>query len=271
MPTVIGGEERPATVYVPADYDPAKAWPLVVLLHGYGANGTVQNAYMGISSRTTEDGFVLVVPNGTLDAEGNRFWNATDFCCDFLQTGVDDVSYLLGLLAEAKEKLSIDNARVYFMGHSNGGFMSYRMACEASDQITGIASMAGASYLDWEQCAATNPVSVLQVHGTKDNTISYQGGFNAQFQIGFPGAQESAEMWASHDGCADAPEALEPFDLDGEKPGEETAVQRWTSCDPGAEVQLWSMNGSGHIPSFVPGEFAKRVLAFLLSQKAQGD
>src|SRR3972149_5945139 len=70
----IGGE-RPARVYVPASYDGATPLPLVVLLHGFGVDGPTQDVYWGLSRRVDLDHFFLVVPDGTPDSEGRRFWN----------------------------------------------------------------------------------------------------------------------------------------------------------------------------------------------------
>ncbi len=139
---------RPASVRVPSDYDPNVEYPLVILLHGYSASGGVQNIYFGLSNQVTALGFILVIPDGTVNSDGLRFWNATDACCNFDTADVDDVGYLRGLIAEAQANYRVDPRRVYLFGHSNGGFMAHRMACEASDVITAIASLAGSTYLD---------------------------------------------------------------------------------------------------------------------------
>jgi polyhydroxybutyrate depolymerase len=257
MPTSIGGE-RPAVVYTPDDYDPDAEWPLVVLLHGFSANGFVQNLYLGLSTRTTEDGFVLVVPNGTENPDGNLFWNATDYCCDFYGQGVDDVAYVESLIDEASGIWNIDSKRVYLIGHSNGGFMSYRMACDAPDRITAIVSIAGATFSDEAKCQGTTPVAVLQVHGTDDETIAYQGA------PGYPSAEESVSRWVDRDGCDPTGVDGGVLDLDDQVGGAETQVTRWSSCDAGTSVELWTMNGSSHIPAF-PATFAERALEFLLA------
>lgn len=260
-PLVLGGD-RPAVVHVPDDYDPAEAWPLVILLHGYSANGFVQDLYLGLSGRTTTDGFLLVVPDGTKDPQGNLFWNATDFCCDFYGNGVDDVSYVLSLIDEAEAAYNVDPKRVYLFGHSNGGFMSYRMACEAGDRIAAIASIAGVTFLDEAKCAGTTPVSVLHVHGTADDTILHAG------DVGYPSAEETVARWVARDGCTPDGATGDPLEHDDSVPGPETTVTRWSGCAAGTAVELWSMQGSGHIPGF-PASFAADAMAFLLSHAKQ--
>ena len=56
--------------------------PLIVSLHGFGGNSADQIAYVPLHERVNTDGFALLLPNGTVDSEGNRFWNPTDQCCD---------------------------------------------------------------------------------------------------------------------------------------------------------------------------------------------
>ncbi|TNV77566.1 hypothetical protein FGO68_gene8980 [Halteria grandinella] len=77
------------------------------------------------------------------DQDGNRYWNAFPECCDFYGAGTDDAGYLAALMAEAKAKLSVDGDRIYFIGHSNGGFMVNRMGCQFSRQIAGIITISG--------------------------------------------------------------------------------------------------------------------------------
>src|SRR5690606_3536696 len=103
LPTFVGGD-RAARVYRPTDYDPSEAYPLVLLLHGRSVNGALQDFYFGTSTLVTEEQFLLVVPDGTPDENGVRYWNATDACC--APAGVtppDDVAYLTGLVAEVSE------------------------------------------------------------------------------------------------------------------------------------------------------------------------
>src|SRR5579859_800710 len=92
-PRTFGGA-RPITVRVPAGYDPSHPAPLVVMLHGYGSAGILTDAYWPMSHIADEKGFFYVAPNGLFDKDDKRYWNATDACCDFANSGVDDVAYL---------------------------------------------------------------------------------------------------------------------------------------------------------------------------------
>ncbi|MCC6522389.1 MAG: prolyl oligopeptidase family serine peptidase [Polyangiaceae bacterium] len=261
-PTVFGGD-RPVELFVPAGHDPATPAPLLVLLHGYGVSGAVQDLYWALRAQALERGFLYAHPDGTVDSEGHRFWNATDACCNFDGASVDDSGYLMGLVDAIAAAYAVDPKRVYFTGHSNGGFMSFRMACDHADRIAAIASLAGATYADPSACAPSEPVHVLALHGTADDDILYDGGTSA---APYPGAVATAETWASYDGCSPtADTSAAPLDLDEGVAGAETAVQRWaTGCDPGGSAELWSMTGVTHIPTVGP-DFTPSILDFLLA------
>ena len=167
----LGRGELPVTV--PDDYDAATPAPLIVLLHGYTSSGAGQDSYMGFSAIADTYGFLLVSPDGDKESGGdeNRFWNASSACCNFFQSDVDDSAYILSIIKEVKADFNVDANRVYLIGHSNGGFMSYRAAYDHSETIAAIASLAGASHADMRS-APENPVHVLQIHGTSDGTIA---------------------------------------------------------------------------------------------------
>ncbi len=265
-PTTEIGGERPAAVVRPADYDPRRSYPLVLLLHGYGFSGAVQDSYFRTSRSVDEKKFILILPDGTVDAGGSRFWNATRACCDFGRTGVDDVGYLRGLIEEASQVYNIDARRVFVMGHSNGGFMSYRMACDASDVVTAIASLAGATFDDELDCTPAEPVSVLQIHGTDDATILFDGGSNGGRP--YPSAPESVRRFATIAGCdLSAARSSPAIDLLAEIGPTDTERLRYAAgCVDGVDAELWTMPGAGHIPA-INDNFAPAVLDWLFSHE----
>ena len=150
--------------------------PLVVSLHGFhgfGGDSAYQTTYVPLHERVNTDGLALLLPNGALDGEGNRFWNPTDRCCDGGKSGEDDVAYLTELVANATKVR--DFGPVYFFGYSNGGFMSYHIACKGLPGLRAVASLAGASYVEDSSCDGAPPVSVLHIHGTEDGVILFEG------------------------------------------------------------------------------------------------
>lgn len=243
-PAAVGGD-RPTRVVAPvASYDGGRL-PLVLSLHGYGATGSLQELYFGLSPQVEARGFVLVAPDGLVDDDGARFWNATDACCDFYGVGTDDVAYLTGLIDELEASMPIDPDRIVVVGHSNGGFMAWRLACEIPDRLAGVASLAGATWLDPEDCRVEAPISALQMHGTADDTILYDG-----YPGLYPSAETSIGRAAALAGCGAEPVSRGTADDDGAVAGDETERLAFEGCS--ADVELWRMEGSGHIPLPTP-------------------
>jgi polyhydroxybutyrate depolymerase len=247
--TVFGGS-RPVTLQVPVKYDNGKPTPLIILLHGYGASGFEQTAYFGYDSLVDEAGVLFAAPDGTLNSQGNRFWNATDFCCDFEHKGIDDVGYITGLIADISAEYNVDPRRVYLNGHSNGGFMSYRMACEKPELIAAIVSLAGAMWIDPSKCSPTQDVSVLHIHGTADAVISYSGAGPANGLPAYPGALVDVDDWRIKDHCAGL---LQPatmgFDIGTSTVSSKVQPQQVAGCPAGIDVNLWTIPGGSHIPA----------------------
>jgi polyhydroxybutyrate depolymerase len=258
--------DRPFTLHVPRQYHRGTKMPLVVLLHGYTGSAADAEGYFTLTAESERRGFLYAMPDGTRDPKGDRFWNATEACCDFYHTGVDDSGYLHRLLTTVKSSYSVDPDRVYLIGHSNGGFMAYRMACEHAAEITAIVSLAGAAANDPARCAPARPVSVLQIHGTADETIRFGGG-----TIGgqpYPSAVATLGLWRRLDGCSDRATPAPPLDLESRLPGPETTVTAYRNdCREGTRVELWSIADGGHIPTLT-ATFAPAVIDYCLARVA---
>ena len=253
---------RPYSEFVPSSYSSKSPAPLVIALHGYSSSAKQQESYINFKAVAEQRGFILVSPDGTVDATGNQFWNATEVCCNFFSE-VDDDAYLISILDDMESKYSIDRQRIYFVGHSNGGFMSYRMACKHSDRIAAIASLAGATFLNSSDCAAKNPVSVLQIHGTSDATILYNGGAILGKQ--YPSATASTAQWATFNRCSNnATPRADKLDLVTTIAGSETSITSWNNCRNGTKVELWTLDQAGHVPA-LSTTFASKVYDFLAS------
>jgi polyhydroxybutyrate depolymerase len=248
--------------------------PLLLLLHGYGSTGVEAEAYLRLGQVAAERGVVFAAPDGTVDSDGNHYWNATDACCDLDHAEVDDAGYLANLVEEIEGIADIDPKRIYLVGHSNGGFMTYRMACEHADIVAGIVSLAGATFVEPDDCEPSEPVSVLQIHGTADDVVAYGGGELSEAvgadggALRYPGARAGATAWAAYDGCdpeiVDTDETVDVDALiDGPSGGAEATVARASGCEPGGHVELWTIPDGSHVPS-VSGAFAEQLVDFLL-------
>ena len=252
-------EARPVDVIVPDDL-PDGPVPLVVVLHGYSGSADVQQQYFRFQAEAADRGVILAYPDGTPDRRDLQFWNATDACCNFFGSDVDDVAYLSAVVDHVRGLHAVDPKRIFLAGHSNGGFMSYRLACERADLFAAMVSLAGATYDDPADCSPSEPVSIAQVHGTVDEVIAYDGGDI----IGndYPSAATTAATWAGYNGCDTAIEpGGENLDLEGQLAGDETTVARFGGCPATGAVELWTIADGRHIPQLTDG-FADAVFDF---------
>jgi polyhydroxybutyrate depolymerase len=250
--TVLG---RSYCVHVPDA--PKAGLPVVLLLHGYASNGESQARYLDLDSAVERRGFILVKPNGTLDASGRRYWNAGH---RLLPNGPDDLAYLNAVVQDVVTAFGADANRIFVVGHSNGAFMANRLACERSERIAAVVSLAGA--VDPMSCHPTQPVSILTVHGTMDPLIHYGGG-NAAFLGAYPSADATVSFWAKADGCKGARTKGKPLHLTCESTAPETAVFSYGGCPSGIGVEHWRLEGIGHIPNFALPAWPDAVLDFL--------
>jgi polyhydroxybutyrate depolymerase len=260
---------RPFRLFVPSSYDEDVPVPLVIGLHGYTSHSAELESYFRVIPHAQRHGFLYALPDGTTDRRGDQFWNATNACCDLFESGVDDSTYLSDLIEFVKSSYAVDGDRVFLIGHSNGGYMSHRMACDHADQITAIASLAGVVWANPSRCHPARPVSVLQIHGTADETVNYRGGVFAAGRS-YPGAEATVAQWRELNGCSDAVDTSRPpLDLDHAVIEAETVVSVYADgCRDGTRVELWSMEGSRHVP-VLSDAFTAAVLDFFAAAAAR--
>ena len=235
------GEEL---IYLPADYSESNSYPLVILLHAYGMDTSQAESIWGFTESVSEYNFIYAVPSGTLDQDGSYFWNSNSACCNFYNSSVDDVSYLYQYIRRLKDSYNINANRIYVVGDSNGGFMALELAYRFPDLISASVSSAGASHFESRSDLLTG-VHILQIQGTDDTSILFEGGF-----IGgrpYPGAEATARQWAIYNNCSLPGLATEPKDLDSNLLGQETEVIVYSSgCRSAGSVELWAIQKGGH-------------------------
>jgi polyhydroxybutyrate depolymerase len=264
-PTTFGGE-RPVSLRLPRDYDGSRPLPLLIALHGFGADADHVRALLDLDGLLEGHDVLFAAPQGTPNARGDRFWNATPACCAFGET-VDDVAYLAALIAEIERAYRVDPARRFVIGHSNGGFMAYRLACERADLIAAVVSVGGATFVDPTACRPSRLVSVLQVHGDQDTLVAVDGG-KLPFGDGhaYPGVEQTLRAWAGYYVCeGDLVCLAGRDDLDAKVAGSETLASAYSGCPSGVGVELWRLRGSGHFPDFGSGRFARQLWDWLAS------
>jgi len=232
----VDGQERTYRVYRPADVAETTPVPVVVMLHGLLGSGRQAESWYGWNAVADQHGFVVVYPDSR-----NRAWAVTEECCGAAaRDGVDDVGFVLTLVESLGQQLSFDPDRHYLAGMSNGGMLAYRIACDSSTfaAVTGVATtMLG-------DCPAPEPISVLHIHGTADETIPYTGGPGRRDGAGNgrvpdkadgPAAPDLVSRWRQVDECGAARTATEG-----------SVTTSVADCAAGRGVTLITIDGAGH-------------------------
>ncbi|MEI6402501.1 MAG: PHB depolymerase family esterase [Actinomycetota bacterium] len=236
------GGTRHYRLYVPSSLAAGEPAPLLVALHG-GLGSSAQFAVnSGFDELAEANGFIVVYPDGIgarPDGSGPQTWNGGYCCGPAVRQDVDDVGFIRQLLDTLATDLSIDPARVFAAGHSNGAILAYRLACELSDRIVGIGVQAGSLGVD--QCAPTQPVSVIHLHGTADTNTPIGGGKGSGVAgVEFRPARAAVEALAAADGCtSESRSATHPSNPD-------LTVATWSGCGSGAEVRYVVVAGATH-------------------------
>ncbi len=241
-----GGTTRSCLLHVPKNR-PALPSPLLIVLHGGGgtAKGVVKLTEQRFNELSDAEGFYVAYPSGL-----GKSWN--DFREDSKayagRNGVDDVGFIAALIDLLAKENPIDKGRIFVTGISNGGLMSYRLACSLPG-VRGIAAVAATNPAGQEKkCAPSRPVSVLIINGTEDPIVPYDGG-----DIRLLGMKrgrvvstgETLRYWVRSNACRGAGEEESLPDAD---PGDGTGVARisYTACDGGSRVVLYRVEGGGH-------------------------
>ena len=230
-----GGIDRDFFLYVPDIYDESTPAPLVFCFHGYGSSAIANLSYTGFRPVADTAGFILITPQGTTDAFGTPHWNV-----GWGTSSVDDVSFVEDMIDYVNDNYNLNNDRIYSTGMSNGGFMSYLLACQLSDKIAAIASVTGSmSPSTFGACLPNHPTPVLQIHGTNDPTIPYEGNFVAE------GIDNVLSYWANYNGCNTNPSQTPMPDINA---GDGSTVDHfvYSGGTNGTTVELFKVYNGEH-------------------------
>lgn len=229
------GVQREYFLYIPSSYSHTDTLPLVFCLHGLLQSHTRIAEVAELTPIAEREKFIVCYPLG-IDTAWNSFGNP--------HTGKDDIGFFSALIDTLHAQYHINLDRVYAMGMSNGGFMSYSLACMLSDRIAAIASIAGSttdSIIHY--CEATRPVPIMEIHGDADWLVNYNGGF-----VGLSLANNSIDstlrFWTLHNNCTGSPDITQLADVDTT---DNCTVTRkhWAICDD-SEVIHYRINNGGH-------------------------
>ncbi len=245
--------DRKYTVYVPDALEGQENLPVVLLLHGGGGNAAQMRQMTGFDAVADRHKFIAVYPEGTgINLLGKKIltWNAGLCCGASVKKNVDDTGFLAAVIDDVVKTYHADAHRVYATGHSNGGMMSYRLACEVPEKLAAIAPNASTNV--FSPCNPARHVPVLDIHGTADPCVPYNGGESCGgcfSKILGDHFHLSGDHWP----CGSTPEGVK---AEAKAAGcgleTETVFQRGSvtciryNCPVGSGVGLCSIAGAGH-------------------------
>ncbi len=249
---------RDYLVYVPGRYDAKQPTPIVVMLHGRPSSATEMARISEMNATANRHGFIVVYPEG-LNNEWNAQFDLFGKSSNSVRGGgkerppvlQDDVGFLKTLMDDLGVDLNIDAQRMYVAGFSNGGFMTLRMACSASDVFAAFAEVGSTLHsVMTEFCKGGRPAPMLFMHGTADPSVSIDGVQIRDPQSGSVvrvtlSVKNTVMYFAQRNGC-DLSGTNTEYAEGGRSPG--THVIRFVprNCPPGSAIELYLIDGGGH-------------------------
>jgi polyhydroxybutyrate depolymerase len=236
----VDGQSRSVTVRAP-ERAPGELLPVIVALHGLGGTGEDFEEYTGLTDSATTDRYIVAYPEGRPISDARQAWNAGTCCSSPGSTPADDIAFLASIFDQV-EQYGGDPSRIYVVGFSNGGMLSYRAACDLGDRVAGIAVVSGA--FNVTNCGSTNPIPVIIIHGTADDTVPYLGGLpSAAASAGVnpvnnASVWDAMEYWIGRDGCSYNPV---------ETGWSMATVETFSDCDQGSSLTVYTIDGGPHV------------------------
>lgn len=229
--------QRQYIMYVPASYSSANPVPLVFCFHGYGSSANVNFNYTNFKGIADTAGFILVHPHGTLH-QGTPHWNVGGWT---LGSTTDDVGFTNALIDSISNHYTINSERIYSTGMSNGGYMSFLLACQLSNRIAAVASVTGSmTPQTYNACNPQHPTPILQIHGTADGTVPYNGNFSWSKSI-----NDVLQYWSSYNNCNLSPITTNLPDIN-QFDGSTVQHLVFSGGDNGTTTEHFKVNGGDH-------------------------
>ena len=236
------GIERQYLLYLPENL-PNNA-PLVFVLHGYTGNAQGIMEYSGMNEVAELNGFAVCYPQGTTDQYDNTFFNVNYAFQN--NPSVDDVGFIVALAEYLQNTHELSSINTFSTGMSNGGDMSYRLACEASSTFRAIAPVAGLIMQDiYDSCNPENPVPVFETHGTEDDISWYDGDpFNEDGWGAYLDIPSTIDFFVNQNNLTD----LNFSELPNSDPNDGSIIESYIYSSPYSsnEVWLYKVIGGGH-------------------------
>jgi len=249
---MVDGLERQYILHIPPDITATAMPPLIIVLHGTYGTGRQMQIGLGFDYYADELGFLVAYP----DAYDGMRWNDGRGTLDSSEQGIDDVAFILAMIADISDKTPVNMEQVFVTGASNGAIMSYRLGCETEGVFAGIAPVIGNIAMPiLDDCTPQSPIALLSINGDEDPFIPFNGGEVCEdvrrgCEKGFVASvEESVGRFADANSCDSNPEiALRVPEIDDDT---EIETRTYTNCD--AAVISYIVRGGGHVwPPRVP-------------------
>ena len=247
------GLERSLLIYVPKNIK--ENAPLVVAIHGYTSSAKTLMGYSGINQIADKEGFLVAYPQGTKDSRDNYFFNVGyEFHSD---SKVNDVNFIREIVLNLTKDYKLNSKRVFATGMSNGGDMSYLLACTSSDLFTAVAPVAGVMMKDTlENCNPEKKIPIFEIHGTKDSISKFEGDMNNEDKWGaYYDLPSTIEFWVNKHALNEK----ETIQLENKNTEDGTTItfERYWSDESQREVWFYIVNDGNHTWPGMTGLFSR--------------
>ncbi len=229
--------DRTYHVYVPKSYSAVNPSPILFNLHG-GASTALDFLNNEGDMREIADtaNFIIVYPQATSDNNGNPTWHLG--AENSKSTDVNDVGFVSHIIDDVSSVYSIDQERVYVTGFSNGGYLTYEIACLLNERIAGIGVVAGHMFIDtYNYCNPSHPTPVINIHGTEDYYNGISGYYLSQ--------DLSNRFWYEYNNTDSNPVISNIENIDIED-GSTVELNSWLNGDNGSNLLHYKVIGGGH-------------------------
>ena len=236
----VDGLTRTYTLNLPPNYYEDSDFSLVIAMHGGGGTANQFESSGKLTEKANAAKFIVVYPNGV---KGNgilraQTWNAGG-CCDYAaEHNINDVKFISQLIDHLVAAYKINPKKVYATGHSNGGMMAYRLACELSDKIAAIAPNSSTMVVT-QPCNASRAVPVLHMHSMLDSNVPYTGGVGTGFSNHYnPPLDSVFQVWSLKNACATQAQIIVN--------NSSYKLTKWTDCSNNTSIQYYLTKEGGH-------------------------
>jgi polyhydroxybutyrate depolymerase len=217
------GQKRNYLLHIPEKYTPNDKIPLVIVLHGAFSTAEQIEEQSGFSNLADREGFLVAYPNGAFGLFGYfQHWNAGHCCGKAQSDNIDDVGFLINVINDIKDRFPIDTTRIYMVGFSNGGMLTYRFAAEHTNILAAAAPMAAsiggrASAKDsiWITQKPNSKLPLLIFHAEDDINVPFSGGTSPKKggDREYISVEESIGFWVDNNECEEIDEEIYSLNL----------------------------------------------------------